>query len=212
MLSVIMTSHNGMGTLPRTLESFTKLIPPEGAWKLFAVDNASTDDTRHLLESYSDRLPLRIIRHDKLGQATSRNAAIPLAEGELVVFTDDDVIAEPNWILSLYDAAATHQDYDIFGGAIKPLWPEDPPKWITDHGSLGMTFGATSPALPEGPVNPGLIWGANMAIRTKIFKAGRLFDERFFPNWARNTLQYPSGKGRASYLACFVRRRTPHNS
>lgn len=185
MLSLIMTSHNGMRTLPRTLESFTKLVPPEGGWKLFAVDNASTDETPRLLESFSDRLPMQIIRHTKLGQATSRNAAVPHTEGDIVVLTDDDVIAEPFWLVNMHEAAAAHPDYDIFGGAIKPVWPSKPPDWLLKYGSIGMTFAITSQDLTDGPLSPGLVWGPNMCVRRKIFEEGHRFDERFGPQPGR---------------------------
>lgn len=61
MLTVISCSHNGAGHLPKMLDSFCRLRPPRGGWKMVFVDNASTDGTGDLVRSYADRLPLKVV-------------------------------------------------------------------------------------------------------------------------------------------------------
>lgn len=54
MLTVLLATHNGAESLPRTLDSFTKLKIPEGGFNVIAVENASTDNTLEVLESFVD--------------------------------------------------------------------------------------------------------------------------------------------------------------
>jgi glycosyltransferase involved in cell wall biosynthesis len=184
MLTVIMTTYNGERTLPTVLERYTKLLSPKGGWKLLVVDNGSTDGTRAILERFNDRLPLTYLFEARRGQNPARLAALPHIEGDLVVFSDDDATPEPNWLSVLRNAADDHQDYDFFGGAIKPKWERFPEPWILEQVDLGVCFAATEPAQPEGPVAPNLVWGPNMAFRRKIFDQGYRFDATVGPSGA----------------------------
>jgi len=58
MLTVLIATYNGARTLPRVLTACCQLESPEGGWKLVIVDNASTDQTKEIIASFSQRLPL----------------------------------------------------------------------------------------------------------------------------------------------------------
>ena len=78
----------------------------------------------------------------------------------------------------------------LFGGSIEPLFEVPPPKWLTESRSHFATM-FVGHALPDGPVTPGAIYGANMAARISVIKRGFRFDERLGPD-TRNP-HYPSG-------------------
>lgn len=181
MLTVIIATHNGSERLPVTLESLTRLQSPEGGWQLVVVENGSTDGTLDVLESFASRLPLEIRTRAEPAKAAALNAVIPLTAGDLVVFTDDDVVVDPEWLIHFRRAADEHDEFDVFGGAILPLWPTPPPDWISRLVPVGPTYALTAPDLEDGPVHPGLVWGPSMAVRRRVFDRGHFFDERFGP-------------------------------
>lgn len=181
MLTVAFASHNGARTLPRMLEALTEVIPPAGGWKLLAVDNASTDATARILERYRSRLPLERLHHDEPGKNAALNAALPALEGELAVFTDDDVLPAPDWLTALEDGARRYPGHDLFGGRITLEWPAPPPEWLTRHVNLAIAYARTDPAWPEGDIRADLIWGPNMMIRRRVFAAGHRFSEAIGP-------------------------------
>lgn len=188
MLTVIMATRNGASTLPRVLEAYCGLTVPAQGWRLLVVDNGSSDQTRAILDAYAVRLPLCCLHEARPGKNVALNRAVacaleqPEPEGGLFVFTDDDATPAPDWLVQLAGAAQAQPGYAVFGGAIVADWAAPPPDWVLRLVPLGMTFGITSPSLPEGPVFPGLVWGANMAVRRAVFEAGYRFDENVGPN------------------------------
>jgi glycosyltransferase involved in cell wall biosynthesis len=183
-----MASHNGGRTLGPVLETFTQLKAPASGWKLVVVDNASTDQTRELLETFQRRLPLTILFEQTLGKNAALNTGLKSAEGDLAVFTDDDVFPKPDWLVRMRDAAEEHRQYSLFGGVIRARWEVPPPAWV-NWVNQAPVFTVTDPCLAEGPTSPGSIFGPNMAVRMEIFSGGIRFDPSIGPA-GRN---YPMG-------------------
>jgi glycosyltransferase involved in cell wall biosynthesis/GT2 family glycosyltransferase len=185
MLTVLMATFNGVRTLPKVLDAYTQLHSPEEGWRLLVVDNGSNDGTRDLLMSYSSRLPLHYAYEPRRGKNAALNHGLSVAmkgpETRLFVFTDDDATPDRDWLLRYADAATQRAGFAIFGGSIVPDWSETPPEWLLRLVPCGLTYGLTDPNLPEGPVYPGLVWGANMAVRGEIFRHGYRFDESMGP-------------------------------
>src|SRR5450830_648527 len=185
-----MPTYNGAGTLPEVLSSYTLLLAPPGGWRLIAADNGSTDGTAAVLERFRGRLPLTVVQVARRGRSAALNGAVALAlrqagdGSELFVFGDDDAIPARDWLCRLADCARTHPDRALFGGAIVPAWRVPPAPWLLRLTPEGLTWGVTSPALRDGPVYPGLVWGANMAIRRRMFELGARYDENIGPKGA----------------------------
>jgi glycosyltransferase involved in cell wall biosynthesis len=181
-----MATFNGAATLPQVLAAHAALAPPAGGWRLYVVDDGSTDETPDILGAWQDRLPLHILRQPRRGKSAALNLAVEclLAEegSELFVFTDDDALPAPDWLREWAACARACRDYAVFGGTIVPAWSAAPPPWILRQAPLGLTYGLT--ACQDGPVFPGLVWGANMAVRRCVFAAGHRFDPRIGPGAA----------------------------
>lgn len=185
-LTVIFSSFNGEQTVAKTLEAFCEVISPVGGWKLISVDNGSTDRTAAIMQSFSQRLPLQILSVPTKGKNIALNAALAHVEGDLIVFTDDDVVPDPQWLCALQNCAHAHPDYGLFGGAIVPHWPHPPPTWILNNLDIGMLYAATLPTLSDGEVTNDLVWGGNMAVRRAIFDDGIRYDSSVGPDGTKH--------------------------
>lgn len=215
MMTVMFSSRNGASVLPRTLESLARATPPSGGWKLVAVDNASTDGSVDLIRAYADRLPVTALTEPVAGKNRAINRALELAEGDLYVFCDDDVVVADDWLVKWRETADAHPQADLFGGRTEPLWPFEPPKWIfddLDEGKLSIVF-ATNLPMREGPCEAVAVFGTNMAIRASALAGGIRFNVDIGPSAAR---AYPMGsetellrrlaaKGHKSWFAQGVR-------
>lgn len=182
MLTVLFATRNGALTLPRVMESYGRLESPDGGWKLVVIDNGSTDATLQILAASQRSLPMTVLSELKPGKNAALNTGLGSSEGDLIVFTDDDVIPSPGWLRTLRTQANAHPNYDILGGPILPAWEAQPPSWILSHIPPGPVFGLLDQ--PEGPVNQRAIFGGNMAIRTRLFQEGHRFSETIGPKGA----------------------------
>ena len=188
MLTVLLATKNRAAILRETLEAFCLLQEPSSGWKMVIADNGSTDQTPAVLASFADRLPLRTISARTGGKNSALNAGLGFIEGDLTVFTDDDIFPHPDWLIELRKAADAQPEYSMFGGAIVPRWEVAPPPWI-EWLEQGPVYALTDPMMKEGPMPPFLVFGPNMAIRTTVFQSGVRFDPSIGP---RNST-YPMG-------------------
>ncbi|HEX8742415.1 MAG TPA: glycosyltransferase family 2 protein [Thermoleophilaceae bacterium] len=179
LASVIVCTRNRADYLEGALDSILADSPGVG-WELIVVDNASTDGTRAVVEARQAEakdVPVEYALEERLGHSHARNRGIADARGELIVFTDDDVIVEAGWLDALC-AGFTEPDVMAAGGKIVPRWPSAPPGWMSARlsGVLAVTdYGEEARDLTgdEYPV------GANMAIRrSALGDAASAFDTR----------------------------------
>ncbi len=180
-LTVLLATRNGEAVLPRMLEAYRRIQPPTVPWKMLIVDNASTDATAKIIESFRAELPLEMLCAPLPGKSRALNGAIPALQGKLIVFTDDDTIPHPSFLAAWEKILHSKQDYELFGGIIEPLFDSPLPGWMLDmKPQFSFMFGERD--LPEGPIDPGEIYGANMAVRASVFDRGFRFDEHIGPN------------------------------
>lgn len=182
MLTVLMATHNGAGTLPAVLDAYEKLAPPQGGWKLVVVNNGSTDQTQEILDSFQLRLPLTCVFEPKPGKNQALNLGLSKISGDLIVMTDDDALPDRDWLWQLRDTADSHPSFSVFGGAIVPQWEAPPPDWILPFSYI---LAVTNPAWEEGPIVASRIYGPNMAVRAQIVEAGYRFDTSLGPTGSR---------------------------
>lgn len=172
-----MATHNGGSTLPLTLEAFCGLdLPPEGA-EFIIVDNASTDDTADILQSFADRLPLEIVRESRPGRTRALNTGLAQAKGELIVITDDDVIPNTDWLTTYRDAAQAYPAVSIFAGQVRHYWQKPPPTWLERLASEGLSYGGTASDREAGPIHARQIKGANFAARRSALQEHRFRED-----------------------------------
>ncbi len=181
MISVVICTYNRAASLKVTLEDIAQLIPPENhSVEILVVDNNSSDNTEQLLQSEGlcGAFPVRYIKETKQGLSYARNRGIEEAAGEWIVFTDDDVRIEPDWLKSLI-RGCTENNVLAAGGAVYPIWPLRVPKWIAKDGPF-LQHGvflhyepySNSKILDMADPEP---FGCNMAFRSEVFAKYGLF-------------------------------------
>lgn len=94
MVSIITPTWNCGRFIAETIESV--LAQSYSDWEMLIVDDCSTDDTREVVEAYSD-LRIKYHRLDKnSGAAIARNSALRLAKGRWIAFLDSDDLWKPD--------------------------------------------------------------------------------------------------------------------
>ncbi|HNQ05320.1 MAG TPA: glycosyltransferase [Thiobacillaceae bacterium] len=175
--SIVVCTYNRAESLRDTLAALKSLAAPDDLdWEVLVVDNNSKDHTRQVVEAAMQAWPrLRYVFEASQGLSHARNRAITETTGGTILFTDDDVLPEPEW-LRVTLAGLDRYRADACGGYIAPIWEVPPPDWLTErfHGFLAVRaereddYPITTPA--QAP------FGANMAFRRAVFARVGLFD------------------------------------
>src|SRR5437763_8482181 len=99
LVTIAICTYNRAESLRRTLASLADMRAPDGiSWELIIINNNATDDTDTVIDSFVDRLPIRREFEIRQGQSHARNRAIDVANGDYVIWTDDDVIVDVGWL------------------------------------------------------------------------------------------------------------------
>jgi len=159
------------------LKSLRDAMPPDdSSCEVILVDNNSNDDTRFVFEEVEKHYEskIRYVFEEKRGISHARNRGIKEARGEIIAFTDDDVIVDKNWIHNIEKAFKEHDEVACVGGKILPVWEISKPKWLKPnlYNYLGLSDCGNSVIY----LDSARIWGANFSVKSEIFKKYGLFD------------------------------------
>ncbi|MCE9573701.1 MAG: glycosyltransferase [Deltaproteobacteria bacterium] len=94
--SLVIPTRNRAPALARTLTSF--LGQRERDFEVVIVDDGSDDPTPEVVRGFASRLDLRYLRKAQRGIAAARTAAMRAARGDVLVQTDDDRLADPDFV------------------------------------------------------------------------------------------------------------------
>jgi glycosyltransferase involved in cell wall biosynthesis len=171
-VSVIVCTYNRANSLRDTLQALQRQVIPEGfVWETVLVDNNSKDDTAKVAAEFQNpgQSPyLKYFFEGVQGLSNARNRGIAESQGDFLIFTDDDVSPEPDWLATLVEGIESN-DCDGAGGWIGPDWEVPPPRWLTErfYGFLAIRTDEGEPYIIDAQWDPP--FGANMGFRRSVF-------------------------------------------
>jgi glycosyltransferase involved in cell wall biosynthesis len=143
--------------------------------ELLIVDNASTDDTAEVAARLVAVHPrLTVCCEKEIGVSAARNTALKKAQGQYVLFLDDDATVEPGWLAAYRDFLSVPPSGKIavVGGPVYPDYEILPPKWINIQ-VIDRPSG-----LPKRISHKDGPWGGNSAYHRDLALAAGMFDTR----------------------------------
>lgn len=173
MISVIVATHNRRALLERTISALAGQERPEGDLEIVVVDNASTDGTFDAVDALARRgggHAIRLLREVRPGKSFAVNAGVSAAAGDLLAFTDDDVVPSPGWVGAIA-RAMDETGADFCAGRIRPLWGAAPPAWLSPalYGVLAIPDNGPERLIIRSGLNEHVMpIGANMAVRRDV--------------------------------------------
>ena len=166
-LSVLLATRNNAGMLDQLLSGLLLCKPP-GQWEVLVVDNGSTDDTQKRVSEYLGRLPVRYLYHAKPGKSRALNMGLRYVRGDLVVFTDDDINPDRDWLVNIVRIMQLHPEINVLGGRIR-IDKTSVPYWIANSYNLkGLLLSEHELGNHEIRYAPGKYpYGPNLTVRKK---------------------------------------------
>jgi glycosyltransferase involved in cell wall biosynthesis len=107
-ISAILTTYNREKLLPRVLDALTRQSIDLSRFEILAIDDGSSDSTPDILADWARKLPLRTFRQNHAGLAAAKNLGVLAAQAPIIVFLDDDDVAERDLLRA---HLAAHYEY-----------------------------------------------------------------------------------------------------
>jgi len=104
LISVVIATRNRSDILQRALQALTCQEAKGNPFEVIVVDDGSNDSTAYTIKNLSFEYPLKYIYQDPRGPAAARNAGMERAEGQIVLFLNDDCLAAT-------DLLACHREF-----------------------------------------------------------------------------------------------------
>ena len=174
--TVLICTYNRAARLAETLDSLaaSRLDPARPLrWNVMVVDNNSQDATRDVVLSRVDRYPVDLVYlfEPAQGKSNALNTGLAATAAPIVVFTDDDVRVDANWLDAACAPILRDRSIDYTGGPVHPIWEGPRPAWLDDRrsdlwGTLAiLDYGDAAFVFEEKQRVP---LGANMAVRRSL--------------------------------------------
>lgn len=175
-VSIVIATFNRVDRLRATLTRLEDLEIPQGsACEVVVVDNNSTDGTRAMIEAFARRRSdrFRYAFEGTQGKSLALNTGIREANGDVLVFTDDDCLADPGWVRAIVALFESDSALAGIGGRVELYDKDDRP--VTIRTTRHQTSFTSSDQLFS------LIPGCNMAFRRHVLEAVGPFDRMLGP-------------------------------
>ncbi|SES46444.1 glycosyltransferase family 2 protein [Psychrobacillus sp. OK032] len=102
-VSIIMPSYNKYEYVSLSLYCLLGQTFDFSSFEVILVDDCSSDNTSHIPKEFDPPFKFKYVRPSKnQGRSRVRNLGIQLAEGEVIIFLDAEMLTEPNFIENHY--------------------------------------------------------------------------------------------------------------
>jgi len=106
-----------------------------------------------------------VLNAGTIGGAETRNAGIRSAQGDIVVFIDDDAVAEKDWLENLLTLYGNPEVLAV-GGKTVSVWDNGRPRWFPEE--LDWLVGGIWKGHPEEMCEVRNLIGPNMSFRRSV--------------------------------------------
>jgi len=157
-VSVVVAAYNEERVIEQRIGNLLGLDYPRDKVEIVIASDGSTDRTAELASRFGGE-QVRVLELKRRGRAVAHNEGVAAARGEIIVFTDADVIMDPSFIRAVVDRFQGDERVGCVVGKLR--WRSDGTptgafrafywKWETDlketEGRLGILASGCGPAM-----------------------------------------------------------------
>ena len=177
-LSVVIATHNRPDQLDRALDSLKRQSLASDCFELIVVNNGSSDPTDAMVKKHLEQRPhWNLVGEAKPGAAAARNTGIRLSRAPLVLFLDDDIVADRELVAQHVQSHRERPEVAVLGAVRFPWKGDETPLFacLHRHPELFQSF-----AFPDAENVPfQYFYTCNLSMARSFFSQGPGFDERF---------------------------------
>jgi glycosyltransferase involved in cell wall biosynthesis/GT2 family glycosyltransferase len=191
-VSVAICTRDRPQSVWATVRSILGSRYPADRYEVIVVDNASSDDAAvdPSGAGLETEVEIRVVREPAPGLSHARNRGLREARGEVIVFADDDVEVDRDWLATLTAPFARDAEVGATSGLTMPMALDTQVEvWVEDFGARRDDFGLRVFDLRNPPADRPLFpftvgdlgAGRNMAFRTDLLRTLGGFDVALGP-------------------------------
>lgn len=158
-----MCTYNRRHLLERALGALFEQTLPKDQYEIVLVDDGSTDGTGDYVKTLDPPCALTYIHQENSGLARGRNQGIRHANGHIILFIDDDIVASPDLLAEHVKTHERHMDHVVRG-------------WVNHTHDLDNI---TGPQFNMQDFSTAFFWTSNVSASRKHLLQAGLFDEDF---------------------------------
>jgi len=170
-ISVIICSYNRELFIEQALISLLEQDFDKNNFEVIVVDNNSIDNTEQVCKKFIENHPgynFYYLTEKQQGSSPARNKGASLAKGELLIFMDDDAVAEKDFLKNTWKFYSENKTVQGFGGRIIPRYIPAEPKWMSKYVSALVGNFKYADSVVEFEPNKYPL-ESNMAVTKKAF-------------------------------------------
>ena len=179
MISVIICTYNREKYIYRALQCLAQNDFSTDLYEIILVNNNSTDQTEAQCQTFHQDYPQVTFRYfieTNQGLSHARNRGIVEAQGDLLVFLDDDSFVNPDYLQNLAHYIKEYPDMAAFGGETTALFETGvTPNWLSKWSYSWVTTINLGNAVTLFTGNKYPV-GANMGFKKEYFEKHGLFN------------------------------------
>lgn len=161
------------------ISTYSKNMMPNVLDCVHSLENQTTkpseillilDNDPELIRFYKSTMPsyVKVLSSNGFGLSNARNAGVEHAKGDIIVFIDDDAIADQNWLSNI---ARIYSEPSVagVGGLVLPLWAQHRSfEWFPEelYWIIGCSYKGQSNR--REPIRNPI--GCNMSFRKSVFE------------------------------------------
>ena len=170
VISLIICTRNRAGALGRCLDHLSALDLAAVDGEVILVDNGSSDNPPAVMRGFAKRVEcsVEIVREPTAGLSRARNAGVRRAQGDTIVFTDDDCYLGENYLQVVSEVFVDGQ-FSYCGGRILLHDSTDAAYGLEEQDTFELIP-------PHSFIPPGCFQGANLVLHRRVFDEIGLFD------------------------------------
>ena len=114
--TIVCPTFNSEKFLHRSLQSWAEFDFPKSDYEILICDRNSSDKTKEIVEEFKKKYPHIKYIESLPRTSTQRNNGIKNAKGSVIVFFDDDSVADHNYLNTGLEFLEQHPEIGIAGG------------------------------------------------------------------------------------------------
>jgi len=172
-VSVIVPTFNRLEKLKTAIRSLKRQTCPAESIEIIVVDDGSTDGTLNWLTKAADEIPnLRVLTQEHAGPAVARNLAADIAEGDILLFVGDDIIASEHLVETHLKVFQRMGANVAVQGAVQLAASVQKTRFVRYLADKSAAQSQLNDATPAGALPPGIFYTGNCAIPKKLLEDG----------------------------------------